>query len=78
MKLDTHIGEEISVEVHFDYQPYERPTNTYPGAEASVTITEVRVDSDKDKDIFGILSEAVLEDLEGRCEEHALLVAEWP
>lgn len=37
-------GDELSVTVHVDYQPYEPATLEYPGAERDATITSVILD----------------------------------
>lgn len=41
MRLDMGIETLFSVE--FDFQPFEPVTRDYPGCEASVTITEIRL-----------------------------------
>lgn len=42
----THIenvDEEIEIEIHYDYQPYENMTRHCPGCSESVEINEVRI-----------------------------------
>lgn len=41
-KYIENVGEEIEVEVNFDFQPAERRTWNYPGCDASLDICEIR------------------------------------
>ena len=57
----TEIGEDITVEVEFSYQPFEAMTHDYPGCPEAVIIDSVRV---KGVDIMSLLSEEVIDSLE--------------
>ena len=69
-QLSLHI--ELPYEVYFEYQPFEPKTQTYPGCDASITITAIERDN---LDIFDTLSDEdiarvgdmVWDALEDRC-----------
>lgn len=65
----THIenvGKEIEIEIFFDYQPYERMTQHYPGCSESIDICEVLIaDTNIEisllKDVEDLMKEEILE-----------------
>lgn len=65
-KISTLLTENLAVTVHFDYQPKEPETLTYPGTPAVVEMNSVCIGS---HDIMQVLSESVLGDLADRCME---------
>lgn len=65
-KLSTLLTENLAVTVHFDYQPDELETPTYPGTAAVVELNSVCVGPN---DIMAVLSEKVLGDLADKCME---------
>ncbi len=62
--LTTLLTENLAVTVHFDYQPNEAQTNTYPGCPAVVELNAVCVG---DIDIMSVLSKHVLAELIEAC-----------
>ena len=67
MKITTYIADDIPVEVEFDYQPYEKMTDTYPGCFELVTVENVFLGGDENKELYEVLNEETLEDLAARC-----------
>jgi len=62
--LKTVLTENLAVRVHFDYQPYEPQTDTYPGSPAVVELNAVYLG---DIDIMSILSKSILAELVDVC-----------
>lgn len=69
---ETGNGEE-PWDIHFDYQPAEKETLTYPGFPAEVKIYSV-TDGD-DREIIHTLSQSSLASLEEHC--FATITGEW-
>ena len=69
-KFKTHIGDEVEVEVEFDYSPAEVETRYYPGCAEEVDVCSVEIEGDCTKDILEILSDPVIKALEVECFEH--------
>ncbi len=72
--LLTHIGNELAVLVHYDYQPIELKTRNYPGCEDSATINEVL---HGDADLLDVLSKECIRNLEEQCIEHTVNAGEY-
>ena len=76
-------GEEIEVEVSFDYQPAEAMTWDYPGCNESVEIYEVkRVDNGAelfiiDNDLEIEFCEKILDELHTEADEREIDRYEW-
>ncbi len=67
-QLDTYIGEDLEVMVHFDYEPAEKQTHDCPASESNVTINSVEVRRfPSDKDILECLNKEWLQILSERC-----------
>ncbi len=63
-KLTTTLINDITVTVHFDYQPEEVQTQTYPGCPAIVELNSVYIDQ---QNIMEVLSQSVLGDVADKC-----------
>ena len=68
-KIETVIGDEVSVTVFFDYWPKEDKTLVNPGADSFVYINAVCVDGIESKDIQIVLNKNVIEALKIECFE---------
>ncbi|MEE9223006.1 MAG: hypothetical protein V3V40_06075 [Nitrosomonadaceae bacterium] len=65
-KLSTIIYGDLSVTVHFDYQPEEPQTPTYPGSAPLIEMNAVYIGIE---DIMPILSQKILGELADKCME---------
>jgi hypothetical protein len=68
-RLATHIGDEIGVVVHFDYQALESATRDYPGIDSDVTINAVCINGNDDNDILAVLNAEIIESIKLECFE---------
>ena len=64
--IETTSCDDVPVTVNFDYQPYEAPTQTYPGCVAVVLIESIFLG---DRDFLDVLSNEVIGSIEVECFE---------
>jgi hypothetical protein len=66
MDLDNGY-EDVTIKVHFHFQPYERPTHNYPGCNPDVLIEEVEMVDGTPLDLLpdyqAYLEKEILEDI---------------
>ena len=61
--IETENGEEIEVEVDFDFSPAEKMTHDYPGCDASVEINQVQTVDGKEIELSKEDEELMVEEI---------------